>query len=169
MTCKMKQIEIFGIVFLICTSFFISNAFAATLEGKATTEALEKIDKSKYLAQALTIHRNANGDIIGATQIDASRYLNHPMLDKYLDFLPTVKTGIMNQKQVELKQLSWTTEFNDCFQKITCQDYMYSFVTILGMSYEDKSYEVFRGLNHGHIVKVGDSATSYWSVFRILN
>ena len=54
-------------------------------------------------------------------------------------------------------------------RKITCQDYMYSFVTILGMSYEDKSYEVFRGLNHGHIVKVGDSATSYWSVFRILN
>ena len=46
---------------------------------------------------------------------------------------------------------------------------MYSFVTIFGMSYEDKSYEVFRGLNHGHIVKVGDSATSYWSVFRILN
>ena len=113
--------------------------------------------------------RNSNGEVISAIQTNALRYLEHPMLDKYLDIVPNVKTGTVNGKIVELKQMDWTTEFPDCFEKVTCQNYMHSFVTILGMSYQGESYEVFRGLNHAHVVQMGDSVTSYWSVYRTLD
>ena len=165
----MVSVQILGIIILASASIFMSNAFAATLDVEYTIGDMKSIDGSKYYAEVLSIQRNSNGEVISAIQTNALRYLEHPMLDKYLDIVPNVKTGTVNGKIVELKQMDWTTEFPDCFEKVTCQNYMHSFVTILGMSYQGESYEVFRGLNHAHVVQMGDSVTSYWSVYRTLD
>ena len=65
--------------------FSVTHAFAQTSYTDSYLEELEDIEDSKYIASAITIIRNSNGELISLTKTDATRYSPNPILDEFLN------------------------------------------------------------------------------------
>ena len=85
----MKKIQIVLVLSLFMISIYISQA-DATLYVDASIADMEKIKDSKYKASAVSIIRNAEGELMSVVRVEASRYLDDPIAVSYTQLtLPT--------------------------------------------------------------------------------
>ena len=167
---------IFSIIFgLVFVSSVTITANAQSLYVDSRIGDMSMIEESKYLASAITVTRNSEGELISVVRTDAARYLNEPIIDAYLNsnsnFL--IKQGTINNEMVKMYQEKvgyynpecLTEVFNVPGQTDLCNWYHRAFVTMLGVNDENgKSWNLFRGLNHMFLVKGLDDVTSFWTI-----
>ena len=170
----MKKLAIL-IICLAVFSVFSVNAFAQSLYVDVSEGELIKIKDSKYVASSINVLRNSNGDLISVVKTDASRYLLDPKTDQFLDMYPIFKEGVLNGKNIEMRQISVEYNYQDCIQEMydvpgyseQCNWYHRAHVTSLGITDNvGEPFEIFRGLNHSYIVKPEDTVTSFWTIIR---
>ena len=170
----MKKLAIL-IICLAVFSVFSVNAFAQSLYVDVSESKLIKIKDSKYIASSINVLRNSDGDLISVVKTDASRYLLDPKTDQFLDMYPIFKEGILNGKNIEMRQISVEYNYQDCIQEMydvpgyseQCNWYHRAHVTSLGITDNvGEPFEIFRGLNHSYIVKPEDTVTSFWTIIR---
>ena len=170
----MKKLAIL-IICLAVFSVFSVNAFAQSLYVDVSEGKLIKIKDSKYIASSINVLRNSDGDLISVVKTDASRYLLDPKTDQFLDMYPIFKEGVLNGKNIEMRQISVEYNYQDCIQEMydvpgyseQCNWYHRAHVTSLGITDNvGEPFEIFRGLNHSYIVKPGDTVTSFWTIIR---
>ena len=167
---------IFSIIFILTVSSgFTITANAQSLYVDAHLEDMSKIDESKYIASALTETRNPQGDLISVVRTDASRYLNDPVVDKFLNSDPDylIKEGKIKNENVKMYQVQVGYYNPECLENVLdipgqydrCNWYYRAFVTMLGISDEKgERWDIFRGLNHTYTIKGLDDITSFWTV-----
>ena len=170
----MKKLAIL-IICLAVFSVFSVNAFAQSLYVDVSEGELIKIKDSKYVASSINVLRNSNGDLISVVKTDASRYLLDPKTDQFLDMYPIFKEGVLNGKNIEMRQISVEYSYQECIQEMydvpgyseQCNWYHRAHVTSLGITDNvGEPFEIFRGLNHSYIVKPEDTVTSFWTIIR---
>tara|TARA_B100000482_G_C12400913_1_gene217007 strand:- start:19 stop:537 length:519 start_codon:yes stop_codon:yes gene_type:complete len=170
----MKKLAIL-IICLAVFSVFSVNAFAQSLYVDVSEGKLIKIKDSKYIASSINVLRNSDGDLISVVKTDASRYLLDPKTDQFLDMYPIFKEGVLNGKNIEMRQISVEYNYQDCIQEMydvpgyseQCNWYHRAHVTSLGITDNvGEPFEIFRGLNHSYIVKPEDTVTSFWTIIR---
>jgi hypothetical protein len=171
----MKKIHIILLVMVLVVPICISQVYAQTLYVDARVGDMDKIEESKYKASGVSIVRNSNGELVSVVRVDASRYLNDPIVDKFLESDPKflIKQGIVDDKRVSLFEVKVDYYNPECIDKIfevpgyndPCNWYHRVFVTILGIT-DDKgeSYHGFRGLNHVYTLKTMDDVTTIWHI-----
>ena len=171
----MKKINYFFILIVLIIPFFGTNAFAQTLYTEAYVGELKEIDDSKYRASAVTIIRNANGELIGLTKSDASRYLDNPILDEFLNSKPEylVKQGKINEQNVNWYNIKVEYSNPKCTEKVfdvpgfndKCNWYHRAAKTMLGLTdNEGVEHIIFSGLNHAQILKSDYHVKIFWNV-----
>ena len=156
-------------------SVFSVSAFGQSLYVNPDEDDLVKIKDSKYFASSINVLRNSNGELISVVKTDASKYLPNPVTDQFIDTLPIMKEGILNAKNIEMRQVEVNYNYEKCITEIyqvpgysdQCNWYHRAYVTSLGIN-NDKGerFEIFRGLNHSYTVKPSDSVTSFWTIIR---
>ena len=156
-------------------SIFSVNAFGQSLYVNPDEDNLIKIKDSKYFASSINVLRNSNGELISVVKTEASKYLPNPITDQFIDTLPIMKEGILNAKNIEMRQVEVNYNYEKCITEIyqvpgysdQCNWYHRAYVTSLGIN-NDKGerFEIFRGLNHSYTVKPSDSVTSFWTIIR---
>ena len=170
----MKKLAIL-IICLAVFSVFSVNAFAQSLYVDVSEGKLIKIKDSKYIASSINVLRNSDGDLISVVKTDASRYLLDPKTDQFLDMYPIFKEGVLNGKNIEMRQISVEYSYQECIQEMynvpgyseQCNWYHRAHVTSLGITDNvGEPFEIFRGLNHSYIVKPEDTVTSFWTIIR---
>jgi len=170
----MKKLAIL-IMCLAVFSVFSVNAFAQSLYVDVSEGELIKIKDSKYVASSINVLRNSDGDLISVVKTDASRYLLDPKTDQFLDMYPIFKEGVLNGKNIEMRQISVEYNYQECIQEMydvpgyseQCNWYHRAHVTSLGITDNvGEPFEIFRGLNHSYIVKPEDTVTSFWTIIR---
>ena len=170
----MKKLAIL-IICLAVFSVFSVNAFAQSLYVDVSEGKLIKIKDSKYIASSINVLRNSDGDLISVVKTDASRYLLDPKTDQFLDMYPIFKEGVLNGKNIEMRQISVEYNYQECIQEMydvpgyseQCNWYHRAYVTSLGITDNvGEPFEIFRGLNHSYIVKPEDTVTSFWTIIR---
>ena len=163
------------IICLAVFSVFSVNAFAQSLYVDVSEGELIKIKDSKYVASSINVLRNSDGDLISVVKTDASRYLLDPKTDQFLDMYPIFKEGVLNGKNIEMRQISVEYSYQECIQEMydvpgyseQCNWYHRAHVTSLGITDNvGEPFEIFRGLNHSYIVKPEDTVTSFWTIIR---
>ena len=171
----MKKIYI--IIFsVLIIPVLVSTVNAQTLDVDVHVGDLKDIEESKYKASGVTIVRNAEGELISVVKVDASRYLDHPIIDEYLTTAPTatlIKKGMLGTDTVSHYRivvgymnpvcseiLFDVPGFND-----KCDWYQSVFSTLFMIADEEVEHTIFRGLNHNFIVKSGYDIITYWDVF----
>ena len=133
------------IVILICVAFFSVfsiNAFAQSLYVNPAEDRLKSIEDSKYVASSINILRNSNGELISVVKPDASKYLPYPITDQFLETQPISKEGILNGKNVEMRQISVEYDYQNCITEMyqvpgyteQCNWYHRAYVTSLGIT-----------------------------------
>ena len=154
-------------------SVFSSAVYAQTLYIDANVGDMKKIEDSGYFASAVSVLRNSDGEIISVVKTVATRYLDKPVTDRFVDSLPIVKQGNIGGKNIEMTRVSFEYNYERCLTEVydvpgysdQCNWYHRASSTILGVNDEKgDSYEVFRGLNHSYIVKPTDQVTSNWTI-----
>ena len=174
------KFQIKTIVILFCFMITIIPTFvvivnAQTLYVDARVGDMNDIRESKYLATAVTVTRNSNGELISVTRADATRYLDNSLVDRYLDSHPEnmVKKGIIGGQTVSMYQIDIEYDTEECLEKVfdvpgyndECNWYHRAFVTMLGVVDENgERKDIFRGLNHVFVVQSLDQITSFWTV-----
>jgi len=165
---------VFIIIFLIPVS--ITSAYAQTLYVDASISDMDEISESKYRATAVSIIRNESGELMSVVKIDATRYLDDPIIDEFLNSDPSmlVKTGSVNKQDVSLYRT--LAEYNnpECLERLfevpgyynECEWYHRAFVTMLGVNRDDtgEQFTIFRGLNHGFVVKPLYTVDTIWDI-----
>ena len=160
-------------VFLLPVS--ISSVYAQTLYVDAEVGNMEKIKGSKYMASGVSILRNDNGDLVSVVRVDATRYLNHPIVEEFLKSDPKylVKQGIIDNQRINLYKVEVDYYNPECLEKIfnvpgyndPCNWYHRAYVTMLGINDPNgESYFGFRGLNHVYTIKSLDTVTTIWNI-----
>ena len=170
----MRKIIFFAILGFAFVSILSVNAYAQSLYVDAHAGDLKKIDNSKYMASAVSVLRNADGELISVVKTVATRYLDKPVTDEFIDTLPVMKKGTLNGKNLEMTQVTIDYDYSKCLTEVyevpgyteQCNWYHRATVTILGVNAEEESHELFRGLNHSYTVKPSDSVTSFWTIIR---
>ena len=156
-------------------SVFSVSAFGQSLYVNPDEDDLIKIKDSKYFASSINVLRNSNGDLISVVKTDASKYLPNPITDQFIDTLPIMKEGIVNTKNIEMRQVEVNYNYEKCITEMyqvpgysdQCNWYHRAYVTSLGINNEKgERFEIFRGLNHSYTVKPSDSVTSFWTIIR---
>ena len=163
------------VISISLASIFSVNAFGQSLYVNPDEDNLIKIKDSKYFASSINVLRNSNGELISVVKTDASKYLPNPVTDQFIDTLPIMKEGILNAKNIEMRQVEVNYNYEKCITEIyqvpgysdQCNWYHRAYVTSLGIN-NDKGerFEIFRGLNHSYTVKPSDSVTSFWTIIR---
>jgi len=170
------------IILLVILAFgfgyvFVTSADAEILDIEVSTAGdLKKINDSKYKATAISVLRNSDGQLLSVIKTSATRYLDKPITDEFIDTLPIMKKGILNEKNLEMTQVTLNYDYDKCLTEVydvagyteQCNWYHRATATILGVT-DDRTgekYELFRGLNHSYSVKPLDSVTSYWTIIR---
>ena len=74
---KKIYIVIFSVLII---PVLVSTVNAQTLHVDVHVGDLKDIEESKYKASGVTITRNAEGELISVVKVDASRYLDHPII-----------------------------------------------------------------------------------------
>jgi len=154
----------------------VTNAFAQTVYTETRIGELKDIEDSKYRASAVSVIRNAGGELISLTKTDASRYLDDNILDEFLNSKPEylLKQGKLNEQNVSLYSFKVEYTNQKCSDKIfdvpgfndRCNWYHRAFSTILGVTDTDGvEHTLFRGLNHAQVIKSEQDVTIFWNVF----
>ena len=172
----MRQIHI--IIFsVLMIPFLISSVNAQSLNVDVSLDGMEDIEESKYRASGVTVTRNADGQLISVTKVDAQRYLDHPIVDQYLNTenpsVTLVNKGTLGTDNIThyrvvveyynpvcSETVFDTPGFND-----ECNWRQSVFSTMFGITYEGYEYIVFKGLNHNFVIKSGYDLVTYWDIF----
>ena len=171
----MKKIHVILLVMVLVAPICISQVYAQTLYVDSTIGDMEKIDESKYRATGVSIIRNSDGNLVGVVRVDATRYLDDPIIDKFLKSNPdyVIKQGTINGKEVRLHEIKAEYSYPKCLEKVfevvgyndECHWYHRAYVTMLGINDEEgESHIIFRGLNHVFTVKSMDNVTTMWHI-----
>ena len=162
--------------FLLIT-ISITTAHAQTLAVDVSVGDMEEIEKSKYKTTGVSVVRNSDGELISVIRVDASRYLEHPIIDEFLNADPKnlVKEGMINDQKVKMYNIIAEYEYPECLSELyavpgydeSCNWYHRAFVSMLGVSDEDEglNYTIFRGLNHAFTIRQLDQVTTFWTIF----
>ena len=171
----MRKIALLTILAFGVTVVFVTSANAEVLNVEIDTAGgLKKIDDSKYKATAVSVLRNSDGQLVSVIKTTATRYLDKPVTDEFIDTLPVMKKGTLNGKNLEMRQVAIDYDYAKCLTELydvpgyteQCNWYHRATATILGVNSEGQSYELFRGLNHSYSIKPLDTVTSYWTIIR---
>ena len=172
----MEKIKIFLLLSICIIPISVLQA-DATLYVDASIADMEKIKDSKYKASAVSIIRNAEGELMSVVRVEASRYLDDPIVDQFLNSDPNmlVKTGTLNNEKLSLYRTIAEYDNPQCLDKQfevpgynnECDWYHRAFVTMLGVNKDDtnEQFTIFRGLNHGFVVKSLYDVTTIWDIF----
>ncbi len=168
------------VVILFCCAIIVIPIFvvvgnAQMLYVDARVGDLNDIRESKYMASAVTVVRNSDGELISVTRADATRYLDNAIIDRFLEGHEenVVKRGIINQQTVSMYQIAVEYDALECLEKVfdvpgysdECSWYHRAFVTMLSVLDEKgEQREIFRGLNHVFPVQSLDQITSFWTI-----
>ena len=171
----MKKIQIV-LLFSLCRIPISISQVDATLYVDASISDMDKIKDSKYKASAVSIVRNAEGELMSVVRVEASRYLDDPIVDQFLNSDPNmlVKTGTLNNEKLSLYRTIAEYDNPQCLEKQfdvpgynnECDWYHRAFVTMLGVTEDDtgEQFTIFRGLNHGFVVKPLYDITTIWDI-----
>ena len=172
----MRKIILPVILTFAFTFVFVTTAYAELSDVEESDSGnLDKIHDSKYKASAISVLRNSEGELLSVIKTSATRYLDKPITDEFIDTLPVMKKGILNGKNLEMTQVTLDYNYEKCLTEVfevpgytdQCNWYHRATVTILGVTDGiGEKYELFRGLNHSYTVKPSDSVTSYWTIIR---
>ena len=174
-TLQMKTILILFCFMITIIPVFLVTVNAQTLYVEARVGEMSDIHESKYLASAVTVTRNSNGELISVTRAEATKYLDNPIIDKYLNTYPEnmVKKGVVGQQTVSMYQIDLEYNQKECLEKVfdvpgytnECNWYHRAFVTMLNIIDEEGvTKEIFRGLNHVYVIQSLDQITTFWTV-----
>ena len=170
--------KIYAIIFVVLIiPVLVSTVNAQTLQVDVDLDELKDIEESKYKASGITTMRNTEGELISVVRVDASRYLDNPIIDQYLIIenpsVSLVKRGMLGADTIShyrvvvdymnpvcSEGLFENPGFND-----KCDWYQAVFSTLFMIEHEGMEYQMFRGLNHNFIVKSGYDLTTYWDIF----
>tara|TARA_B100000029_G_scaffold436081_1_gene450501 strand:+ start:329 stop:853 length:525 start_codon:yes stop_codon:yes gene_type:complete len=161
------------IIGLSVVSIFTTSAYGQTLYVDSQLGELKKIDESKYIASALTVITNSNGEIISVVETKATRYLSDPITEQYLQTLPIIKKGVIDGKEIKMMQVEVEGKFDKCTNEVkqtsgyidSCNLYNRPFVTSLVVSNDkNETFEIFRGLNHGYILQQEYNVKTFWTI-----
>ena len=171
----MKKIILSCIIGLSLITVLSTSAYAQTLYVDSHVGDMSPISESKYVASALTVTRNSDGELISVVRTDASRYLNKPITDEFLnsdeDYL--IKEGRVGTNVVKMYQVEVDYITPECLQQVlpvpgyndSCNWYHRTFVTMLGINDKDgEHWNLFRGLNHMFSITNADQITSFWTI-----
>ena len=171
----MKKIQIVLLLALCIIPISISQV-DATLYVDASIADMDKIKDSKFKASAVSIVRNAEGELMSVVRVEASRYLDDPIVDEFLnsDGNMLVKTGTLNNEKLSLYRTIAEYDNPQCLEKQfdvpgynnECDWYHRAFVTMLGVTEDDtgEQFTIFRGLNHGFVVKPLYDVITIWDI-----
>ena len=171
----MKKIQIVLLLALCIIPISISQV-DATLYVDASIADMDKIKDSKFKASAVSIVRNAEGELMSVVRVEASRYLDDPIVDEFLnsDGNMLVKTGTLNNEKLSLYRTIAEYDNPQCLEKQfdvpgynnECDWYHRAFVTMLGVTEDDtgEQFTIFRGLNHGFVVKPLYDIITIWDI-----
>ena len=171
----MKKIVLSCVIGLSLIALISTSAYAQSLYVDAHAGDLQKIKDSKYMASAISVLRNSDGELVSVVKTVATRYLEKSITDEYIDTLSIIKKGTINGKNLEMTQVAIDYNYDKCLTEVykvpgysdQCNWYHRATVTSLGVNDgTGNSYEIFRGLNHSYTVKPSDIVTSYWTVIR---
>ena len=85
----MKRIQII-LLSLLCIIPFTIIQVEGTLYVDASISDMDKIKDSKYKASAVSVVRNAEGELVSVVRVEASRYLDDPIVDQFLNSDPNM-------------------------------------------------------------------------------
>ncbi len=134
--------------------------------------------KNKLVGILLPLLIIINCSITGQTQYEWHQdgvIIFQLKTDQFLDMYPIFKEGVLNGKNIEMRQISVEYSYQECIQEMydvpgyseQCNWYHRAHVTSLGITDNvGERFEIFRGLNHSYIVKPGDTVTSFWTIIR---
>ncbi len=171
----MKKIHILLLVMVLIVPICISQVYAQSLYVDVTVGDMDKIEESKYIASGVSVLRNSDGELISVVRVDATRYFDDPIVDKFLKSDPDylIKQGTINGERISLHEVEVDYYNPECLDRIfevpgyndECNWYHRAFVTMLGINDEQgESYTIFRGLNHVYTVKSLDDVTTTWHI-----
>ena len=121
------------IIGLTLFSIFSVNAFGQLLYVNPDEDELIEIKDSKYVASSINVLRNSNGELISVVISNASKYLPNPITDQFLDTLPIVKQGMLDQKNIEIETNEINEKINIFKKKIKKNIYKISVAQNKGM------------------------------------
>ena len=171
----MKKIHVIILVMVLVAPICISQVYAQTLYVDARIGDMDKIGESKYRASGVSVLRNSDGELISVIRVDATRYFNNPVVDRFLNSNPDflIKQGTVNGEKVSLHEVEIDYFNPECLEKVfdvqgyneECNWYHRAYVTMLGINDEKgESHTIFRGLNHVFTVKALDTLTTTWHI-----
>ena len=171
----MKKIYVLLFAMILIVPICVSQVYAQSLYVDATVGDMDKIEDSKYRATGISVLRNSDGELISVVRVDATRYLDDPIVDRFLESNPNflIKQGTFNGERVTLHEVEVDYNNPECLAEIIqvpgytnqCEYYHRAFVTMLGINDEKgESHTIFRGLNHVYTVKSLDDVTTIWHI-----
>ena len=171
----MKKIHLLFLAMILVVPICISQVYAQSLYVDVSAGDMDPIEESKYRATGISVLRNSDGGLISVVRVDATRYLNDPVVDRFLKSNPDylVKQGTINGERVSLHKVEVDYNNPECLTNLyqipgysdPCEYYHRAFVTMLGINDEEgESHTIFRGLNHVYTVKSLDDVTTIWHI-----
>ncbi len=170
----MNKLQVLAIFIVFFVPLSISQINAQSLYVDVRVGDMDSIEESKYKATGVSILRNSDGDLISVVRVDATRYLDDPIIDKFLESNPDhlVKKGVVGDKKITLYRVEVDHHYPECIEKEfevpgyndLCNWYHRAFVTMLGVTDEKYQYTIFRGLNHGFTLKPLDDVITVWHI-----
>ena len=171
----MKKIHLLFLAMSLVVPICISQVYAQSLYVDVSVGDMDPIEESKYRATGISVLRNSDGGLISVVRVDATRYLNDPVVDRFLKSNPDylVKQGTINGERVSLHKVEVDYNNPECLTNLyqipgysdPCEYYHRAFVTMLGINDEEgESHTIFRGLNHVYTVKSLDDVTTIWHI-----
>ena len=170
-----KVFTIIFIILLIPALVYAVNA--EMLEIDVGVNDMDEIEESKFRASGVSVIRNSSGELIGLAKVDATEYLDDPIIDTYLDDenpnVNLVEKGTIGTNTISHYR-SEVLYYNPICAVETlnvpgfydrCNWYHRAFNTIFGLTHEGVNYQIFSGLNHSFLVKSGYEVTTYWDIF----
>ena len=150
---------------------------------QTSTQKLVTIeDENQPHASAYITLYNNNGELVGVSHVNASRYLEHPVLYAFLNEHPTVENVTIGETQYKMKSIPIKLNVNPdfCFNttgmgqgNIHDLCFFYHWQTQMDVSFdvENQKYNtsVFRGLHHGFLAESGDVINVVWTVLIPVN
>ena len=170
-----RNIKFFATIVIGLIIFFVLLKALEKPNNYFPNNTLKKIDESKYKVSGVTILRNEHNELISVIRVDATRYLDDPIIDKFLKSDPKylVKQGIVNDEKISLYRVQVDYSPEKCSTKMLqiqefnneCNFYDRSFVTMLGITdSKGEQHFAFKGLNHVYTLKPSDKITTIWDI-----
>ena len=171
----MKNFRIsFLILFMICLIPVTTahSQMSLGFDAEVSNEGLVFIEKlSDPQASAYLTIRNSNGELVGISHVNASKYLDSPILPLFLDAQKNIGNFSIENQNYEMKKVEMIlpiTEQHCLFDRELLPCYYYTFTTGLGITgTSDGEFFVtygFSGLNHSYIAEDNDTIEVVWKI-----